>query len=97
MAVGRDIALGSRGVSVCSIFGSGLVPPGTGFMLQNRGGLLLARNGAPNMLVPHKRPFHTIIPAFMQKGEDRIGFGIMGGSNKARPMRSSSPTSPITG
>ncbi len=65
-------------------FGSGLVPPGTGFMLQNRGGLFALRKGQPNTLAPRKRPLHTIIPAFMEKGETRIGFGIMGGWNQGQ-------------
>jgi gamma-glutamyltranspeptidase/glutathione hydrolase len=65
-------------------FGSGLVPPGTGFMLQNRGGLFSLERNAPNTLQPHKRPLHTIIPAFMEKGEAKIGFGIMGGWNQGQ-------------
>ncbi len=65
-------------------FGSGLVPPGTGFMLQNRGGLFALRKGQPNTLAPRKRPLHTIIPAFMEKGETKIGFGIMGGWNQGQ-------------
>ncbi|MGE0360486.1 MAG: gamma-glutamyltransferase [Vicinamibacterales bacterium] len=65
-------------------FGSGLVPPGTGFMLQNRGGLFSPRKGQPNTLAPRKRPLHTIIPAFMEKGETKIGFGIMGGWNQGQ-------------
>ena len=65
-------------------FGSGLVPPGAGFMLHNRGGLFTLDKGQPNTLAPHKRPLHTIIPAFMEKGEQRIGFGIMGGWNQGQ-------------
>jgi gamma-glutamyltranspeptidase/glutathione hydrolase len=65
-------------------FGSGLVPPGTGFMLQNRGGLFSLQKGQPNTLEPHKRPLHTIIPAFMENGEQKIGFGIMGGWNQGQ-------------
>lgn len=65
-------------------FGSGLVPPGTGFMLQNRGGLFSLENGQPNTLEPRKRPLHTIIPAFMENGTERIGFGIMGGWNQGQ-------------
>ncbi len=65
-------------------FGSGLVPPGAGFMLHNRGGLFTLEKGQPNTLEPRKRPLHTIIPAFMEKGEQRIGFGIMGGWNQAQ-------------
>jgi len=65
-------------------FGSGLVPPGTGFMLQNRGGLFSLEKNRPNTLAPRKRPLHTIIPAFMEKGETKIGFGIMGGWNQGQ-------------
>ena len=65
-------------------FGSGLVPRGTGFMLQNRGSLFSLDPSSPNLLAGHKRPLHTIIPGFMQKGDVRIGFGIMGGWNQAQ-------------
>jgi gamma-glutamyltranspeptidase / glutathione hydrolase len=65
-------------------FGSGLVPPGTGFMLQNRGGLFSLVKGQPNTLEPRKRPLHTIIPAFMEKDDQKIGFGIMGGWNQGQ-------------
>jgi gamma-glutamyltranspeptidase/glutathione hydrolase len=65
-------------------FGSGVVAPGTGFALQNRGGLFSLERGHPNALAPHKRPLHTIIPAFMQKGDTRIAFGIMGGWNQSQ-------------
>ena len=70
--------------SVYSSFGSKLVAPGTGFALQNRGALFSLEPGHPNALAPRKRPLHTIIPAFMQKGDVRIGFGIMGGWNQAQ-------------
>jgi gamma-glutamyltranspeptidase / glutathione hydrolase len=65
-----------------SSFGSGVVVKGAGFALQNRGGLFTLEVGHPNVLVPRKRPFHTIIPAFMEKGDIHIGFGIMGGANQ---------------
>lgn len=65
-------------------FGCGLVPPKTGFMLQNRGALFTLERGHPNELKPRKRPLHTIIPAFMEKDGVRIGFGIMGGWNQAQ-------------
>jgi gamma-glutamyltranspeptidase/glutathione hydrolase len=65
-------------------FGSGVVAPGTGFALQNRGSLFSLERGHPNALAPRKRPLHTIIPAFMQKGDTRIAFGIMGGWNQSQ-------------
>jgi gamma-glutamyltranspeptidase/glutathione hydrolase len=70
--------------SLYSAFGSGVVPPDTGFMLHNRGGLFTLEEGHPNLLAPRKRPLHTIIPAFMEKGDVKIGFGIMGGFNQAQ-------------
>jgi gamma-glutamyltranspeptidase/glutathione hydrolase len=65
-------------------FGSGIVPKGMGFVLQNRGALFTLEKDHPNTLTGHKRPLHTIIPAFMEKGETKIGFGIMGGWNQAQ-------------
>jgi gamma-glutamyltranspeptidase/glutathione hydrolase len=65
-------------------FGSGLVPAGCGFMLQNRGALFTLQPNQPNTLAPRKRPLHTIIPAMMEKDGVRIGFGIMGGWNQAQ-------------
>ena len=67
-----------------SSFGSGLVAPGTGFALQNRGGLFSLDPGSPNVLAGRKRPLHTIIPALMSKGDMRIAFGIMGGWNQSQ-------------
>ena len=67
-----------------SSFGTGFVPPHTGFALHNRGAGFGLEPGAPNSLGPHKRPLHTIIPAFMEKDGLRIGFGIMGGWNQAQ-------------
>jgi gamma-glutamyltranspeptidase/glutathione hydrolase len=50
--------------------------------LQNRGALFSLDRSHPNALQPRKRPFHTIIPAFMERGDVHIGFGIMGGANQ---------------
>jgi gamma-glutamyltranspeptidase/glutathione hydrolase len=63
-------------------FGSGITVRGMGFVLQNRGALFLLDPMHPNALAPRKRPFHTIIPAFMERGDQHIGFGIMGGPNQ---------------
>ncbi|MFZ0334472.1 MAG: gamma-glutamyltransferase [Candidatus Acidiferrales bacterium] len=65
-------------------FGSRLVADGTGFALQDRGALFNLEDGSPDVLAGHKRPLHTIIPAFMSKGDERIAFGIMGGFNQAQ-------------
>lgn len=65
-----------------SAFGSGIVVNGMGFALQNRGALFSLDPKSPNSLQPRKRPFHTIIPGFMERGDVHIGFGIMGGANQ---------------
>ncbi len=67
--------------SIYSSFGSGLVAPGTGFPLQNRAALFSREPGHVNVVEPHKRPFHTIIPAMAFKdGEFFMTFGAMGGA-----------------
>jgi gamma-glutamyltranspeptidase / glutathione hydrolase len=63
-------------------FGSGVAVRGMGFVLQDRGALFSLDPASPNALAPRKRPFHTIIPAFMEHGDHHIGFGIMGGANQ---------------
>ena len=63
-------------------FGSGITVRGMGFVLQDRGGLFSMDPKSPDVLAGRKRPFHTIIPAFMQHGSEHIGFGIMGGMNQ---------------
>lgn len=68
--------------SVASLFGSGIIVDDFGFPLQNRGAGFVLDPNHPDVLVPHKRPYHTIIPGFMQKGNLHIGFGIMGGLNQ---------------
>lgn len=59
--------------------GSGMTPPGLGFVLQNRGEMFSLQSGHPNAFEPGKRPFHTIIPAFITRdGIPWISFGLMG-------------------
>jgi gamma-glutamyltranspeptidase/glutathione hydrolase len=65
-------------------YGTGMVAPGLGFSFHNRGAGFELTPGKPNSLAGHKRPLHTIIPAFMEKGDLHIGFGIMGGWNQAQ-------------
>ncbi|HPC93680.1 MAG TPA: gamma-glutamyltransferase [Sedimentisphaerales bacterium] len=61
--------------------GSGLAPDGLGFIFQDRGALFSLREGHFNTYAPHKRPFHTIIPAFITKdGKPFLSFGVMGGA-----------------
>ena len=80
--VDRDGNIVSLIQSNYSAFGSGIAVRGMGFVLQNRGGLFSLDPASPNALAPRKRPFHTIIPAFMEHGDQHIGFGIMGGANQ---------------
>jgi gamma-glutamyltranspeptidase/glutathione hydrolase len=65
-----------------SAFGSQITVDGMGFVLQNRGGLFSLDPKSPDALAGRKRPLHTIIPGFMQHGDEHIGFGIMGGWNQ---------------
>lgn len=81
-AVDKDGNIASLIQSNYSAFGSGVVVHGMGFALQNRGALFSLDPSHPNALQPRKRPFHTIIPAFMERGDVHIGFGIMGGANQ---------------
>src|SRR5436309_1858265 len=72
--------------SLYDAFGSGVVVPGTGFALQDRGAGFTLEPGLPNTVAPGKRPFHTIIPAFVTRPDGAGGdapwlsFGVMGGS-----------------
>jgi gamma-glutamyltranspeptidase/glutathione hydrolase len=82
--VDRDGNMVSLIQSNYSAFGSGIVAEGTGFVLQNRGGLFNLDPNSPNALAGRKRPLHTLIPGFAQKGDTRIAFGIMGGWNQSQ-------------
>jgi gamma-glutamyltranspeptidase/glutathione hydrolase len=77
------------------LFGSGVVVPGTGFVLQDRGMGFTMDQGLPNTVAPGKRPFHTLIPAFVTKpgptsspdgagDEPYMSFGLMGGAMQAQ-------------
>lgn len=83
-AVDREGNMVSYIQSIYESFGSGVVAEGTGFALHNRGGLFSLDAGSPNILAGRKRPLHTIIPAFMEKDNVRIAFGIMGGWNQSQ-------------
>jgi len=82
--VDKDGNIASWIQSIYSFFGSRVTVEGMGFMLQNRGAAFTLDPHHPNVLAGGKRPFHTIIPAFMERGDEHIGFGIMGGS--VQPM-----------
>jgi gamma-glutamyltranspeptidase / glutathione hydrolase len=82
--VDKDGNIASWIQSLYSSFGSRVTVEGMGFALQNRGASFNLDPKHPNVLAGGKRPFHTIIPAFMEKGDEHIGFGIMGGA--VQPM-----------
>jgi gamma-glutamyltranspeptidase/glutathione hydrolase len=82
--VDRDGNIVSLIQSLYEHFGSAVVVDDFGFALHNRGGLFDLDPQHPNAFAPRKRPFHTIIPGFMEKGTVHMGFGIMGGLNQAQ-------------
>ena len=81
--VDKDGNIASWIQSLFNYFGSGVTVEGLGFLLHDRGQNFTLTRGSPNVLAGGKRPSHTIIPGFMEKGDQHIGFGIMGGSNQA--------------
>ncbi len=83
-AVDKDGNIVSFIQSISDIFGSGIAVNGMGFLLHDRGDAFSLDPSHPNALAPRKRPFHTIIPGFMERGNLHIGFGIMRGMNQAQ-------------
>src|SRR5262249_55918205 len=82
--VDKDGNIASWIQSLFSEFGSGVTVEGLGFLLHNRAGQFTLQPGLANTLAAGKRPSHTIIPGFMERVDEHIGFGIMGGSNQAQ-------------
>ncbi|MEP7366021.1 MAG: gamma-glutamyltransferase [Acidobacteriota bacterium] len=80
--VDREGNIASWIQSVSGGWGSGITVEGMGFILHNRGSGFQFDKSHPNALAPGKRPFHTIIPAIVEHGDDHIAFGIMGGPNQ---------------
>ena len=80
--VDKDGNIASWIQSVSGSWASGVAVDGMGFHLHNRGASFSFEPGHPNSLQPGKRPFHTIIPGMMEKGDLHIGFGIMSGANQ---------------
>jgi len=70
--------------SIYLSFGTGITVDDYGFTLHNRGALFKLDDRHPNGVAPRKRPFQTIIPAYMERGNTHVGFGIMGGLNQAQ-------------
>jgi len=71
--------------SIYDSFGAGVTVPRYGFVLNDRGALFSLQPGSPNLIAPHKRPFHTLLPGFVMKdGHPLMAFGLMGGSQQAQ-------------
>lgn len=83
-AADRDGNMVSFIQSISDLWGSGVLVDEFGFHLHNRGSAFSSDPKHPNALAPGKRPYHTIIPGFMQRGDRHIAFGIMRGLNQAQ-------------
>ncbi len=70
--------------SIADLWGTGIVVDGFGFPLHSRGEGFSMDPSHPNALAPGKRPYHTIIPGYMERGTKHVGFGIMRGVNQAQ-------------
>jgi gamma-glutamyltranspeptidase/glutathione hydrolase len=82
--VDRDGNVVSWIQSISDIWGSGVVVDDYGFHLHDRAAAFSFEPDSPNALAPRKRPYHTIIPGYMEKDGYRIGYGIMRGMNQAQ-------------
>jgi gamma-glutamyltranspeptidase/glutathione hydrolase len=82
--VDKDGNIASWIQSNSDIWGAGILVDGMGFVLHDRASAFTLEKGHPDALAPRKRPFHTIIPGFMEHGDQHIGFGIMRGMNQAQ-------------
>lgn len=81
-AADRDGNMVSWIQSISDLWGSGVVTDDFGFHLHDRASGMSLKPGLPDSLAPRKRPFHTIIPGYMERGNERIVFGIMRGINQ---------------
>jgi gamma-glutamyltranspeptidase/glutathione hydrolase len=82
--VDKDGNIASWIQSIADLWGTGIMVDGFGFPLHSRGEGFSMDPAHPNALAPGKRPYHTIIPGYMERGNTRVGFGIMRGVNQAQ-------------
>ncbi len=82
--VDKDGNIASWIQSIADLWGTGIVVEGFGFPLHSRGAGFSMDPAHPNALAPGKRPYHTIIPGYMERGSAHVGFGIMRGVNQAQ-------------
>ena len=82
--VDKDGNIASWIQSIADLWGTGIMVEGFGFPLHSRGAGFSTDPARPNALAPGKRPYHTIIPAYMERGTQHVAFGIMRGVNQAQ-------------